>query len=215
MLRLQTRWILQLPCFVSYRFVTELKVRVKDKVMLRPTVSRPVCVGVRPPSGALDQLFFLLEIFFSQLLICYYVAPSQTRERVCNLQLLLGLASTVPLGCAFRGNHDQMLLSQVWDSPQCGGPGSRKRGNISPWNRAAQLYPPPPDCICPIHLHVLLVTCIVLHIQYTCCAAFSPARYSRLCSIKSRTGYNGNFCYWTKVEVNIRPTVSRRVCYGV
>jgi hypothetical protein len=29
--------------------------------------------------------FFLLEIFFRQLRVCYFVAPSLTRGRVCNL----------------------------------------------------------------------------------------------------------------------------------
>jgi hypothetical protein len=65
------------------------------EVNLRPTVSRPVCPGVRRPSGTCDQFFFLLEISFRQLQLCYFVAPSLTRGRVCNLlvQLLLGLAS--------------------------------------------------------------------------------------------------------------------------
>jgi hypothetical protein len=40
-------------------------------IKLRPTVSRPVCFGVRHPSGTRDQFFFLLEIFFRQLLACY------------------------------------------------------------------------------------------------------------------------------------------------
>jgi hypothetical protein len=39
-------------------------VEVKVKVTLRPTVSRPVRLGVRRPSGIRDQFFFLLEIFF-------------------------------------------------------------------------------------------------------------------------------------------------------
>jgi hypothetical protein len=52
---------------------------------LRPTVSRPVCFGVRRPSGTHDQLLFLLEISFRQLRVCYFVAPFLTRGRVCNL----------------------------------------------------------------------------------------------------------------------------------
>jgi hypothetical protein len=40
------------------------------KVTLRPTVSRPVRLGVRGPSGIRDQFFFLLEILFRQLQIC-------------------------------------------------------------------------------------------------------------------------------------------------
>jgi hypothetical protein len=63
------------------------------KVTLWPTVSRTVRLGVRHPSGAHDQFFFLLEIFFRQLRVCYSVAPSLTRGRVCNLLFLLVLAS--------------------------------------------------------------------------------------------------------------------------
>jgi hypothetical protein len=45
---------------------------------------------------ALDQFFFLLEIVFRQLRVCYFVAPSLARGQVCNLLLLLVLASAVP-----------------------------------------------------------------------------------------------------------------------
>jgi hypothetical protein len=34
------------------------------KVTLRPTISQPIRLGVRRPSGTRDQFFFLLEIFF-------------------------------------------------------------------------------------------------------------------------------------------------------
>jgi hypothetical protein len=37
--------------------------------------------GVRSPSGSRDQFFFLLEIFFRQLRVWYFVAPSLTRGR--------------------------------------------------------------------------------------------------------------------------------------
>jgi hypothetical protein len=57
----------------------------EGEVNLRPTVSRPVCPGVRRPSGTSDQFFFLLEISFRQLRLCYFVAPSLTRGRICNL----------------------------------------------------------------------------------------------------------------------------------
>jgi hypothetical protein len=55
------------------------------EVNLWPTVSRPVCRGVRRPSGTRDQFLFLLEISFRQLRLCYFLAPSLTRGRVCNL----------------------------------------------------------------------------------------------------------------------------------
>jgi hypothetical protein len=52
---------------------------------LRPTVSRPVCPGVRRPSGTCDQFFFLHEISFRQLRVCNFVASSLTRGRVYKL----------------------------------------------------------------------------------------------------------------------------------
>jgi hypothetical protein len=81
----------------------------------------PIRLGVRHPSGTRDQLFFLLEIFFRQLRVCYFVALSLTRGRVCNLLLLLVLASAVPLGSESR--HDHVLLSQFLRLSQPGGPG--------------------------------------------------------------------------------------------
>jgi hypothetical protein len=67
--------------FVSeYDYATTLLYEVE--VNLRPTVS----LGVRRPSGTFDQFFYLLEIPFRHLRVCYFVAPSLTRGRVCNLQ---------------------------------------------------------------------------------------------------------------------------------
>jgi hypothetical protein len=85
----------------------------------------PVCLGVRHPSGTCDQFFFFFEIFFRQLLVYYFVAPSLMRGRVCNLLLLLVLASAVLLGSDTRGTQDHILLSQFLRLPQPGGPGPR------------------------------------------------------------------------------------------
>jgi hypothetical protein len=71
-------------------------IKVKVKVIWRPTVSWQGRLGVRHPFGTGDQFFFLLEIFFRQLRVCYFVAASLTRGRVCNLLLMLVLASAVP-----------------------------------------------------------------------------------------------------------------------
>jgi hypothetical protein len=65
--------------------IKRVTTKVKVEVNLRPTVSRPVCLGVRRPSGTRDQFFFLFEISFRQLRVCYFVAPSLTRGRFCNL----------------------------------------------------------------------------------------------------------------------------------
>jgi hypothetical protein len=70
-----------------------------------------------------DQFFFLLEIFFRQLWVCYFVASSLTRGLVCNLLLLLGLASADPLGSESPRTQDHILFSQFLRLPSPAGPG--------------------------------------------------------------------------------------------
>jgi hypothetical protein len=96
-------------------FLVEVEVEVEVEVNLRPTVSRPVCPGVRRPFGTRDQFFFLLEISFGQLRLCYFVAPYLTRGRVCNLlvKLLLSLARAVILGSKSRRTHGHISLPQL------------------------------------------------------------------------------------------------------
>jgi hypothetical protein len=83
-------------------------------------------------------VFLSLGIFFRQLQVCYFVAPSLTRGRVCNLLLLLVLASVFPLGSESRGTQAHILLSKFLRLPQPGRPGPVF---ISPRNRVAQIYP--------------------------------------------------------------------------
>jgi hypothetical protein len=108
--------------YPSYGFPFCRILRLTAEVKLRPKVSRPVRLGVRHTSGTRDQFFFLLEIFFGQLQVCYSVAPSLTRGRDCNLLLLLVLDSAVPLGSDSRGTQDHILLSQFLRPLQPGGP---------------------------------------------------------------------------------------------
>jgi hypothetical protein len=82
-----------------YRLVniSELS-KLSLSLMLRPTVSRPVCLGIKHPSGAYDQIF----ITVIQLRVCSCGELSLTRGRICRLQLLLVLASAITLGSESR-----------------------------------------------------------------------------------------------------------------
>jgi hypothetical protein len=64
-----------------YNLTTTANSRLlKVKVMLRPTGSRPVCLGVRHPSGANDQILVTVR----QLWVCRSGSPSLVRGRVCS-----------------------------------------------------------------------------------------------------------------------------------
>jgi hypothetical protein len=88
-----------------------LSLSLSLSLMLLPTVSRPVCLGIKHLSGGYDQICIPIR----QLLVCWCGALSLTRGQVCRLQLLLAVTSAVILGSESRGTRDRILLSQIRD----------------------------------------------------------------------------------------------------
>jgi hypothetical protein len=78
---------------------TQIELRVdlvsKVRVILRPTVIRPVCPGIRPPSGTRDQFFFLLHGNYRQTFVYLLVrcACKSSRDRDHILMFHLRLVS--------------------------------------------------------------------------------------------------------------------------
>jgi hypothetical protein len=103
-----------------------------------------------------DQFFFHPQIFFRQLWVCYFVAPSLTRGWVCNLLLLLVLASAVP-----RNSRPYFIVPILETPPICRARSPRKQGGpvIPPGTEFPFLplsvrysYYPLLKCT-PVHLH--------------------------------------------------------------
>jgi hypothetical protein len=82
-----------------------------------------------------SNLFFQVNTCFH----CSYVSSSLARGWVCGLQLLLVLARVVNLRSDSRGTRDQVLLSQIRDSPNLEG---QVPLFISPQEQGGPVIPP-------------------------------------------------------------------------
>jgi hypothetical protein len=108
------------------------------KLKLKSSVGQSVLVS-GAHLGPATNFSFLLEISFRQMRVCYFVAPSLTRGRVCNLlvQLLLDLPEQSLLSRS-PVELTAIFYSLIWDSPNLEG---QVPVFISPRNRVAQWYP--------------------------------------------------------------------------
>jgi hypothetical protein len=94
-------------------------------------------LGVRRPSGTRHQFYFLLEIFFRQLRVCNFVAPSLTRGRICNLLYnCSGPCQTSHFWIEVPQNSRPYFTVSSETPPTCEG---QVPIFISPRNRVAQL----------------------------------------------------------------------------
>jgi hypothetical protein len=105
---------------------------VKVKVMLRPTVSRPICLCVKHPTGAQDRIFVIVR----QLRVVIWGTLSDCRTGL-SFTIAAGLRQCSHSRVRPHGSHDHILLSQIRDSPNQEG---KVSVFISSRNRVAQLH---------------------------------------------------------------------------
>jgi hypothetical protein len=104
----------------------EASLSLRLSLMLRPTVSRPVCFGIKHPSWAYDQIFITVR----QLRVCWYGAFSLWREDgpvVYNCwwssqaQSFLGPSPVVLVTIFYCLRFETSLFVASYDSQEYGG----------------------------------------------------------------------------------------------
>jgi hypothetical protein len=95
-LRMTAEWLTK----DEWRTKNDLNLSLSLRLMLRPTVSRPVCLGIKHPSGTNGQIFITVR----QLRVYWWGAPSYERT---------GLSFTIAAGPRQR-SHSRARVP--WDS---------------------------------------------------------------------------------------------------
>jgi hypothetical protein len=107
---------------------------MKVKVLSRPMVSRPVCLGVKTHLGSKTRFWIL-----SDMCGLFDVGCPLSRETGLSLQLILAIASAVILRSFSRETHNHILLSQIRDSLN---PVGQVRVFIYPQEQGGPVTPP-------------------------------------------------------------------------
>jgi hypothetical protein len=94
---------------VNVARIGDIQVKVKKSHYDRQSIGQSVLVS-GAHLGPTTNFSFFLRFSFRQLRVCYFAESSLTRGRVCNLLLLLVLASAVPLGSALSDKRTDLYL---------------------------------------------------------------------------------------------------------
>jgi hypothetical protein len=113
--------------------LTYLGTQDQDKVntMLRPMVSRPICLGVKPIWGPRPDISYCQRV--AGLLMCGAFSDESVG---LSFTIVAGPTNGVILGSESRGTHDHILLFQIRDLPNLE---SQVHVFIFPRNRVAWL----------------------------------------------------------------------------
>jgi hypothetical protein len=108
----------------SLLFTARLSTKLESSLMLRPTVSRPVCLGIKHPSGAYNQIYSTVR----QFLVCWCGALWREGGSVvynfCWPSAAQSFSGTSPVRLAtifYCHIFETSLFVAFYDSQGCGG----------------------------------------------------------------------------------------------